>query len=187
MDSKDLLYNVIIAILIMVIAYFYYLDNVETFVTEEGLPLMKEIKRRNKIFVDYIYFTYQDSPHEMLRTRAIHLYERYNPDVVREHFPNFLNSSTSYVEDKGKEIGYCLKANKGKGKLEDINTMMYVSIHELTHIYLYDVNQHPHEFFVNFKFLLEQAVEIGLYKPVDYAKKPIKYCGMTLNSNVLFQ
>lgn len=183
----DIIYNIIIVLLILVIGYIYFSGKFETFVTEEGFPLMKEIKKRNKIFVDYIYFTYKDSPHQLLKSRAIFLYNQYNPEVIREHFPNLANKATSYVEDKGKEIGYCLKANNGKGRLEDINTMMYVSIHELTHIYLYDINQHPQEFFVNFKFLLQQAVDIGLYKPVDYGKTPIKYCGMTLTSNVLFQ
>lgn len=187
MNTNEITYNIIIIILIICIYYVCNDNNNENFVSDEGMPLMEEIKRRNKIFVNYIHYNYKDSPHESLRTRAIYLYTHYNPDVIREHFPNFMNNATSYVEQKGKEIGYCLKANNGKGKLEDINTMMYVSIHELTHIYLYDVNQHPQEFFVNFKFLLLHAVDIGLYTPVDYGKKPIKYCGMTLNSNVLFQ
>jgi hypothetical protein len=186
LDKYDIIIGVLLISALFLIYLIYLDENLETFVTEEGKPLMEEIKRRNKIFVDYIYHKYKNSEKEELRTRAIHLYERYNPDVIREHFPSFLNKSTSYVENKGDEIGYCLKADKGKGKLEDINTMMYVSIHELTHIYLYDVNQHPTEFFANFKFLLRQAVDIGLYKPVDYRKKPVVYCGLELTSNVLY-
>ena len=30
--------------------------------------------------------------------------------------------------------------------------------------------------------LLEAAEEIGLYKPVDYAKYPAQYCGMAIRS-----
>jgi len=32
------------------------------------------------------------------------------------------------------------------------------------------------------KVILESAGQIGLYKPVDYAKHPVKYCGMTISS-----
>ena len=35
----------------------------------------------------------------------------------------------------------------------------------------------------NFKFILGNAVEIGIYKPIDYKKKPKGYCGMTITDN----
>lgn len=175
----NIIYNIIIILLIFLI---YRLWSTEKFISPEGIPLVDEIKRRNKILVDFIYHKYKNDKDHLLRTRAVFLHKNYNPDVIIEHTPNMINSSTSYVEQKGKEIGYCLKTNK---KLEEINTMMYVSIHELTHIYSYDILQHPKTFFDNFKFLLEEGVRLGLYKPVDYNKYPINYCGLDINSTVL--
>ena len=39
------------------------------------------------------------------------------------------------------------------------------------------------EFWENFKFILKNAVSIGIYEPKDYKKKPQKYCGMTITDN----
>ena len=42
---------------------------------------------------------------------------------------------------------------------------------------------HTDEFWQNFKFLLEHAVELKLYTPVDYKKEPENYCGMDITDN----
>jgi hypothetical protein len=42
---------------------------------------------------------------------------------------------------------------------------------------------HTDEFWQNFKFLLENAVELKLYTPVDYKKEPENYCGMDITDN----
>ena len=42
---------------------------------------------------------------------------------------------------------------------------------------------HNDEFWTNFKFLLDIAVENGLYHPVDYKKNPQEYCGMDITDN----
>ena len=42
---------------------------------------------------------------------------------------------------------------------------------------------HTKEFWQNFKFLLKDAVKMGIYKPVDYKKKPKSYCGMNITDN----
>ena len=45
---------------------------------------------------------------------------------------------------------------------------------------------HKQEFWENFKFLLENAKEIGVYNPIDYKKKPQEYCGMKITDNPFF-
>ena len=42
---------------------------------------------------------------------------------------------------------------------------------------------HKKEFWDNFKFLLVEAEEMGMYKPVDYKKQNQTYCGMTITDN----
>ena len=42
---------------------------------------------------------------------------------------------------------------------------------------------HKKEFWQNFKFLLKNAIQMGIYTPVDYKKSPKKYCGMTITDN----
>ena len=67
-------------------------------------------------------------------------------------------------------------------ELIDENTLTFVALHELAHIMSKTIG-HNTEFWNNFKFLLEHAVKIGIYDPIDYKKKPKKYCGMTISDN----
>jgi predicted metal-dependent hydrolase len=59
---------------------------------------------------------------------------------------------------------------------------MFVAIHEIAHIMTLSVG-HTEEFWQNFKFLLEHAVQLGIYEPIDYKKNPKNYCGMTISDN----
>lgn len=90
---------------------------------------------------------------------------------------------TSYTIDKGKMIVYCLRS-KFLDNIHDMNTLMYVVLHEMGHVM---TNEYGHTplFKKNFKFLLEQSIEIGIYKPIDYRMKPQDYCGMTINEYIL--
>ena len=62
---------------------------------------------------------------------------------------------------------------------------MFVALHELTHVGTKEIG-HPKQYWINFKYILEKAEEIGIYKPVDYDKNPKKYCGMTISDNPYF-
>jgi hypothetical protein len=45
---------------------------------------------------------------------------------------------------------------------------------------------HNKEFWDNFKFLLGEARDAGLYNAVDYSTSKQEYCGMTISDNPLF-
>ena len=64
----------------------------------------------------------------------------------------------------------------------DENTLTFVGIHEVSHIMTKSIGHKP-EFWRNFKFLLQNAKQIGIYEPVDYKKKPQPYCGMDITDN----
>lgn len=124
---------------------------------------------------------------EYLQNRIEQLVKFYNSDHIYEISP--LNSAgvTSYTQDK-KTLIFCLrkkeKNHKGNHELHDINTIMFVDIHELTHM-MNNTWGHQVDFWILFKFMLENAVECGIYKPVDYSKFPINYCGLLLSYNPL--
>ena len=96
------------------------------------------------------------------------------------------NSSeyTSYSVNKGEEIVFCLKSRKNPNSLHDINLMMYVAIHELAHIGCHEIG-HTDLFKKIFAFYLEVAIELGIYKHVDYEIDPVEYCGMILSSSII--
>ena len=62
---------------------------------------------------------------------------------------------------------------------------MYVALHEISHIATKSVG-HTDEFWKNFKFFIEQAHILNIYKPIDYKKTPAKYCGMEITDNPYF-
>ena len=59
---------------------------------------------------------------------------------------------------------------------------MFVGIHEIGHCMSKKIG-HGDEFWQNFRFLLDNAVKIGIYQPVDYKKDNVIYCGMPITDN----
>jgi hypothetical protein len=116
--------------------------------------------------------------------RIKRLTEGFNPKKITETLPT--SEFTAYSENKGEKIAFCLDTEKNnKGRLIDLNTLTFVAIHELSHVATKSIGHTP-EFWANFKFLLQEAEKINIYKPVDYSKNPKKYCGMEINDNPYF-
>lgn len=90
---------------------------------------------------------------------------------------------TSYSVNKGEELSLCLTSKKTK-ELHNINLLMYVVIHELAHIACPEIGHGP-LFKKIFKKLLEESIKINIYNYEDYNNKPLEYCGMILNSNII--
>jgi hypothetical protein len=109
------------------------------------------------------------------------LIKKFNPKKIYETLPT--SEYTAYSENKGEKIAFCLDTEKNnKGRLIDINTLMYVAIHELSHVMTVSIG-HNDEFWQNFKFLIIEAKQINIYNPVDYKKQPARYCGTNITDN----
>ena len=125
---------------------------------------------------------------EYLQERIGQLTTNYSPSRIYEISPLNTGDATSYTEDK-KILVLCLRHKKpnaaGEHELHDINTMMFVVLHELSHM-MNNTWNHGLDFWVLFKFLLLNAVEAGIYSPVNYEIHPINYCGLWLRYNPLF-
>jgi hypothetical protein len=109
------------------------------------------------------------------------LVKGYNPQKIYETLPT--SEFTAYSENKGEKLAFCLDTEKNsQGRLIDINTLMYVALHEVSHIATKSVG-HNDEFWENFKFIITEAKEINIYNPIDYKKNPARYCGMNISDN----
>ena len=105
----------------------------------------------------------------------------YNPKKIYETLPT--SEFTAYSENKGETLAFCLDTEKNsKGRLIDINTLMYVALHEVSHIATKSIG-HNDEFWNNFKFMITEAKEINIYNPINYRKEPARYCGMNISDN----
>ncbi len=114
------------------------------------------------------------------RENVKRLAEKFNPRKISETLPT--SKYTAYSENKGEKLAFCTTTTKQGSKLIDENTLAFVAVHELGHVMTESVG-HTKEFWQNFKFLLKNAVKIGIYEPVDYKKKPKNYCGMKITDN----
>jgi hypothetical protein len=108
---------------------------------------------------------------------------KFNPNNFSETGKN--SKYTSYSVNKGEKIVLCMRSRDGKDELIDENTLTFVSIHELAHIMTKSVG-HTEEFWKNFKFLLETAIKMNLYKKEDYSLNPKAYCGITVSDSPLY-
>lgn len=110
------------------------------------------------------------------------LVNRFNPDVIQESLPN--SSQTSYSLDKGRKIVFCLRSKDEKQEFVDMNTMMFVAIHEMAHVMTKDIG-HTENFWDNMRFLLKKGIKCGVYTSVDYSKNPVRYCGVVVSNSPL--
>ena len=110
------------------------------------------------------------------------LQRNFNEDrtVIYETDPK--TKLTSYSVNKGEELSFCLTSKK-TNKLHDINLLMYVALHELSHIACPEIG-HGELFKKIFKKFVEIASELNIYNRVDYNVNPVEYCGMYLNSSI---
>ena len=141
----------------------------------DSVTLLSKMNVTLKKLVEYVYQKYPN------KDCVKRLKERYNPSRVVEINP--LSKHTAYSENKGKKLAFCLNKDKNiNSKLIDQNTLIFVGIHELSHI-ASENKGHDDEFWGNFKFLLENAVEAKLYVPIDYKKNNVQYCGMKITDS----
>jgi len=144
---------------------------------EKSADLLADVTVRLKKIVAYMGKTYPS------RENVQRLVKNFNPKRVVETLPN--SSYTAYSENKGEKIAFCLEHKKGEEKLIDLNTLTFVGIHEIAHTMTKSIGHKP-EFWHNFKFLLENAVKIKVYTPIDYSKQSVSYCGMNITDNPLY-
>ena len=143
---------------------------------QQAANTMAEIKSRLSKLVKYLGDKLPQDP------RSQRLNDRFNVDSFQE--TRIDSSHTSFSVDKGEEIHLCLRDKSENFNLHKINTLMFVSLHELAHV-ASAKQGHGEEFKTNFVWILKYATQIGIYQSVDYSNKNENFCGEKINSNPL--
>ena len=195
--NKDDILGYVMIIFILIISYKLYIDSdyfqLKCIVStvdgdkycvrerknlQEASNLLANITVKMKKLVEFVDVKYPDKPN------IRRLVKKFNPNKIMETLPT--SEYTAYSENKGKKIAFCLNKEKhNNNNLIDENTLMFVAIHEMSHIATETIG-HNKEFWDNFKFLLQEAKEAGIYKIVDYSAHNEEYCGMTITDNPYF-
>jgi predicted metal-dependent hydrolase len=140
---------------------------------QEAANLIAQIREKLMLLVQHLIKSF---PNE---DRTEQLKTNFKPDNIKEGIddPNY----TSYSINKGEQIVLCLRTNN---KLMDLNTMMFVVLHELSHICTKSIGHTP-EFWENFKWILEEAINTGIYKKQEFKLNNVEYCGITITNSPL--
>ena len=146
---------------------------------QESADMLARTTQKCKQLVAHLREKYKNEDDRVNR-----LATKYNPKKVYEILPT--SKFTAYSENKGQKLAFCLNTTKKGEERIDENTLMFVAIHELSHIASEKVG-HGEEFWSNFKFLLQEAQEIKIYNVINYKENPKEYCGMTITSNPYFR
>jgi hypothetical protein len=112
------------------------------------------------------------------------LNKNYKSFKIKENFPIISNHKTSYNVNKGENIYLCLR-NYSTNEFHNFNDIMFVAIHELTHCCHHSTG-HNKDFWAIFRFLLENANDINMYKFINYKKNPYHYCSTKVTYNPVF-
>jgi predicted metal-dependent hydrolase len=193
MNKIDILGYIIILLVLGICAYTYFASpefNLTCIVVNEdgkkfcvrerenkaaAAKLLEEIADKAQQLVNYVYKKYPDNED------VVRLKEKFSKDVIMETLPN--SQYTAYSENKGEKVSFCLNKTKdNNNNLIDSHTLMFVCIHEMSHIMTKSIG-HDTTFWQNFKFLLENAEEAGIHIPRNYKEEPSEYCGMQIKDN----
>ena len=151
----------------------YLVQNFEN--KTDAANLLAEVAQNLQQLVNHMISKYPTNE------ECIRLYNNFNPDNISEGSAS--SGYTSYTVNKGQKLVICIRNTDGS--FVDLNTLLFVSIHELGHVGTSSIGHEP-EFWSCFRFLIDEAILIGLYKEEDYAKQPKNYCGIKINSSILY-
>ena len=144
---------------------------------ELAADLLAEATKKMKRLVEHMNSKHASNP------AVKRLVENFNPDKISETLPT--SEHTAYSENTGEKLAFCLNTTKKGSKLIDENTLAFVALHELSHIATESIG-HKDEFWDNFRFLIKEASDLHIYKPIDYKKDPKNYCGMKISDSPYF-
>jgi hypothetical protein len=80
------------------------------------------------------------------------------------------------------DVSLCVR--RSDGSVENYNDLMFVLLHELSHI-ANETYGHDDKFWKTFKFVLEVADKTGVYTFQDYGRESVSVCGKVISTTPL--
>lgn len=151
---------------------------------KQSADTLAEINGRIEKLIIFLDSNYANDPSKNYFIKK--LKANYNPSIISEAEidPRY----TTYTIDK-EDMHICLRTRDKIENIYDINILMYVVLHELSHLCNYDrsgeaIIGHGNEFRSIFRFLVENSINMGIYSYTDYTKTPVEYCGISISSQI---
>jgi hypothetical protein len=157
---------------------------------QNAADMLAQIRNRVTLLARHMYnksLVSKDPRYIANRPYITRLYNKIDDIVIVESSATSLY--TSYTLNKGEKIIFCIRSKSlsnaiNSMDMHDINLVMYVALHEISHIACPEYN-HTTLFKQIFRFICEEAIAYGIYKKIDFDVSPKEYCGMTINDTVV--
>jgi hypothetical protein len=94
-------------------------------------------------------------------------------------------SRESAVTLDKRAVYICVENKRDPYLVYNINTLIFVVLHEMAHVGS-NTWGHDSNFWKINKFLIDEAVECGIYKPINYLLSPEYYCNTLISYNPYF-
>lgn len=142
---------------------------------QEGAELLARVNER---LIKLVSLMKEEFPKDR---NVMRMAKNFDPNAISEGGNEV--GYTSYSVNKGEKIILCIR-QPGNNKFVDENIIVYVALHELAHLMTKEVG-HTKTFWENFKRIAIYATDHGIYKKVDFAKKPEAYCGIKISTSII--
>lgn len=140
--------------------------------------LLACINRFNVDFFKHLHRKYNNkSTHAAKVVKT--LLNNYNPNRIKDIIPSIYNKATAFVINKGEEYGICTR--NVNGNAHKLDTLLFVNIHELSHLSIPDI-EHTDLFWNVFKLYLTEAKEMTGRVIMTESN----YCGLDVHYNPLW-
>lgn len=197
--NKNLFIELFLVIVIMMLMYFIVtittseftytispIDNKSYMVHDvddkkDASELLSIVKDKIRVLREHFANSDNVREYDSFRPYIKQFCERSKEIELYENIPDGKN--TSFTVNKGEEMALCLRSIRTKN-LHDINLIMYVVLHELSHIAC-PQEHHTPLFKEIFKFFIVTAANLGLYRITDYENFPEEYCGIPINESLV--
>lgn len=143
---------------------------------EEAANCLARVRRKILILRKYLKQTHMEKPF------VKQLIDNFDcsPSRFSESTPDA--QYTSYSVNKGEKVYMCLRQRDEKERLVDENIIVFVALHEMSHIGTSSIGHTP-EFWNHFAWLIKQAEHTRIYTFQDFAAHPVEYCGIHITDS----
>lgn len=150
---------------------------------QEASNVLARLRQNAIKLSEYLYEHVEDDDVKKYKQYVLRLKDKINDIIIVESTQDSIY--TSYSVNKGEQIVFCLRSRKNFNNLHDINLMMYVVIHEISHVACPIYDNHGPLFREIFNFLTLNAIKIGIYNKVEFNKYPAEYCGLMITESIV--
>jgi hypothetical protein len=146
-----------------------------------AVNMLSTLRKNILTFIEYLN-SKKDNEYKEYEPYITQLTTRMKGVVISENKEH--TYTTSYSVNKGEELVFCLRSKKVWDKFHDINVLMYVVLHEISHIACPEYG-HTDLFKKIFAFFTKIAIELKQYTYINFTAKPEEYCGIYITDSII--